>query len=75
MRMPDDLSEAFASRHIGLSEDDEHKMLAELGVATRADLIAQTVPATIRLDGELALSPALTEPQALTLLRTKAARN
>ncbi len=30
MRIPDDLSEAFASRHIGLSEDDENKMLAEL---------------------------------------------
>ena len=75
MRMPDDLSEAFASRHIGLSEDDENKMLAELGVATRADLIAQTVPATIRLDGTLALPPALTEPEALALLRTKAARN
>jgi glycine dehydrogenase len=75
MRMPDDLSEAFASRHIGLSEDDENKMLAELGVATRADLIAQTVPATIRLVGTLALPTALTEPEALALLRAKAARN
>src|SRR5258706_9778286 len=75
MRIPDDLSEAFASRHIGLSEDDENKMLAELGVATRADLIAQTVPPSIRLDGPLALPPALTEPEALALLRAKAARN
>ncbi|MEP6661741.1 MAG: aminomethyl-transferring glycine dehydrogenase [Acidimicrobiales bacterium] len=73
--MPPDLFEAFSSRHIGLSEDDENKMLAELGVATRANLIAQTVPATIRLDGALALPPALTEPEALALLRAKAARN
>src|SRR5258706_6653079 len=50
-------------------------MLAELGVATRADLIAQTVPASIRLDGALALPPALSEVEALALLRAKAARN
>ena len=50
-------------------------MLDALGLASREQLVEQTVPPAIRLQGELALPPALDEQQALARLRGYAEQN
>ncbi|MCC6075019.1 aminomethyl-transferring glycine dehydrogenase [Pseudomonas sp. GCM10022188] len=77
MSRPSDLlqPEAFLHRHIGPDAAEQRAMLAALGVAERAELIAQTVPPAIRLAGPLALPPALDEQAALARLRGYAEQN
>ena len=65
----------FHARHLGPSSDQESAMLAALGYAARADLIAATVPADIRLRSELALPEPVSEADALAELRELAGRN
>ena len=54
-------TDSFASRHIGISEEDIQVMLRKIGVATLDELIDKTIPANIRLKEPLALPPAMTE--------------
>ena len=68
-------SEAFLSRHLGPDASEQQAMLSHLAVATRAELIAQTVPPAIRMDGPLGLPAALDEEGALAKLRGYAAQN
>jgi len=68
-------SEAFLGRHVGPDAAEQQAMLSSLAVATRAELITQTVPPAIRLNGPLALPPALDEEGALAKLRGYAAQN
>ena len=74
---PSDLlqPEAFLPRHLGPDAAEQRAMLDALGVASRAELIEQTVPPAIRLDGPLALPPALDEQAALARLRGYAEQN
>lgn len=65
----------FHARHIGPSPAQEAAMLARMGLGSRDELIAQTVPASIRLPGELELPPPVTEAEALAELRALADRN
>ncbi len=65
---------AFAGRHIGLTANDQGKILADLGYATGRDLLEQAVPASIH-DPGLSLPSALSEDQALSRLRELADRN
>ena len=65
----------FADRHIGPRADERDKMLATLGLGSLEDLVAQSMPAGIRIQGALDLPPALSETEALTALRGLAARN
>lgn len=64
----------FTRRHIGPSPQDIDAMLAAVGAATLEDLIAQTVPASIRQNQPLT-GAALSETEALTRLREIAAQN
>ncbi len=48
----------FVGRHIGPDEAEQRTMLATLGAQSLAELLDATVPASIRLDGELVLPPA-----------------
>ena len=66
---------AFAARHLGPRADERDKMLAALGLADLTDLVEQALPAGIRSDSPLDLPPALTETQALDVLRDLAAQN
>ena len=68
-------SDAFLERHLGPDAAEQQAMLASLGVATRAELIAQTVPPAIRLAGPLGLPAALDEQGALDKLKGYAAQN
>jgi len=38
-------TDSFASRHIGISEEDIQVMLRKIGVATLDELIDKTIPA------------------------------
>ena len=49
------LRNTFASRHIGISENDLALMLKETGASTLDQLIDETVPSSIRLKNKLAL--------------------
>ena len=68
------MTDQFKSRHIGLSEEDEAKMLVDLGYDSAANLLERAVPVDIQ-DRELDLADALTEHQALARLREIAEMN
>ncbi|MFB6782358.1 aminomethyl-transferring glycine dehydrogenase [Streptomyces sp. NPDC056352] len=68
-------SGAFATRHIGVSDADRAKMLAEVGYPTLASLIDAAVPSGIRSTSGLNLPAAATEAEALAELRELASRN
>src|SRR5260221_508286 len=65
----------FAARHIGPDEADVAEMLAALGLPSLDALVAETVPADIRLGGALALPAAVTEAEVLAELRALAQKN
>lgn len=65
----------FADRHIGLSPDDVKTMLDTIGATSLDELIAQTLPQTIRQDRPLDFGAGLSEREALAKLRAIAARN
>ncbi|MBI1287455.1 MAG: aminomethyl-transferring glycine dehydrogenase [Flavobacteriales bacterium] len=53
--------DTFVNRHIGPREEDVNAMLATIGVASLDELIEKTIPASIRMNRELDLPPAMTE--------------
>jgi len=65
----------FVDRHVGINEHDREAMLAAMGGLSLDGLIEQTVPADIRLTEPLDLDDALSEPDALGLLRSYARQN
>ena len=66
---------AFRRRHIGPDEGQVREMLATLGLDSLEDLVASTVPESIRLGRDLALPPAAGEHEALALLHERAVEN
>ncbi len=65
----------FAARHIGPCCDDLDRMLAVIGTGSLDELLAQTVPSSIRTDRPLDLPPARSEADVLAALRGLADRN
>jgi glycine dehydrogenase len=70
-----DRVDSFAHRHIGPNKAARAAMLAELGFENLDQLIDATVPKNIRLDHPLNLPAARSESEALTELRSLAAKN
>ena len=68
-------NDEFHARHLGPSSSQEAAMLDTLGVASRSELIAQTVPASILREAALALPEAASEVSALAELRQIAEAN
>ena len=66
---------SFASRHIGPGSDEIQSMLQTIGVDSVDTLIEQTVPANIRLKGEMNLPTAMTEHQYLVHVQQLARKN
>jgi len=66
---------SFLPRHIGPSSDDQSEMLKQVGHGTLDELISEAVPGGIRMDGEMNLPPALSENEALALLRAWMGQN
>ena len=65
----------FASRHIGVNEEEIFQMLNKIGVSSLDQLIDETVPASIRLKKKLAIPDGLSEYRFLNELHTVAQRN
>ncbi|MXX00635.1 MAG: aminomethyl-transferring glycine dehydrogenase [Acidimicrobiia bacterium] len=65
----------FPSRHIGPRRHDISAMLERVGVESVDQLMAETVPSSIRMRDSLELPDALTEPGALASLGEIASRN
>ena len=68
-------SDDFVGRHIGPDDAEHAHMLATLGVASLDELIDQTVPAAIRLEGNLPMSGSRTVEDVLAELKAMAGRN
>lgn len=68
-------TDRFVDRHIGPSEADIQAMLEMIGVDSLESLIDETLPASIRMKGELQLPEALTETALLERARELADRN
>jgi glycine dehydrogenase len=73
--LPPLANEEFIHRHIGPSPRQITEMLAALGLSSLEELIATTVPADIRLDQPIQLTPPQSEQQALKRLRYFASKN
>src|SRR5262245_9794312 len=65
----------FVARHVGPTDDELDLMLEVIGAKSLADLLDQTVPASIRSDAPLDLPAARSEPDVLAALRRLADRN
>ena len=55
----------FSKRHIGPNALEQKEMLTKIGLNSLAELIDKTIPAPIRLTGELNVEDALTEQEYL----------
>ncbi|MBN1790345.1 MAG: aminomethyl-transferring glycine dehydrogenase [Bacteroidales bacterium] len=65
----------FAFRHTGPRQEEIAAMLTRIGVDSLDELIEKTIPAGIRVKGELPLNPGTDEQAYLNRLRTIASRN
>ncbi|HUW80708.1 MAG TPA: aminomethyl-transferring glycine dehydrogenase subunit GcvPA, partial [Acidocella sp.] len=68
-------ADSFVARHIGPDEADIAAMLKTVNALTLDDLMAQTIPESIRTNAPLALPQAIDEAAVLADLRGLAARN
>jgi glycine dehydrogenase len=75
MELNTDYQEKFQSRHIAPNEADTAEMLNVIGVNSLDDLIVQTIPDKIRLNGPLNLPPAKSEFDYLNTLKQTASKN
>jgi glycine dehydrogenase len=69
------LRNTFASRHIGINENELGEMLHQTGVNSLDQLIDETVPASIKLKKPLALPAALSENKFLKELKETSTKN
>jgi glycine dehydrogenase len=67
--------DTFPRRHVGPDETEQQAMLRAIGAASLEELIAQTVPAAIRLPAPLTLPRAKSESEALASIKTLASKN
>ena len=65
----------FISRHIGPSEQEQNRMLEDLGVSSLEELVRQVVPTSILLRGDGDLPKPCSEEQALKELKEIASKN
>ena len=68
-------SDVFVRRHIGPTAADVAAMLAAVGAASLDDLMAEALPAAIRMQGPLALGEGISEYELMGRLRELASQN
>ena len=68
-------ADEFVARHIGITPEDERKMLAVIGESSRQALVESIVPRSIARRTPMDLPPAATEVDALAELKAIAAKN
>jgi glycine dehydrogenase len=65
----------FIARHIGVDAADEARMLQAVGASSRAELINEIVPSSIRRSQPMAIPAAISEAAALAELKAIATKN
>src|ERR1700754_4416688 len=75
MKLNTDYQEKFQYRHIAPNAADTAQMLKTVGAGSLDELIAQTIPARIRLKNPLNLPPAKSEFDYLNTLKQTASKN
>jgi glycine dehydrogenase len=70
-----DFTDRFVSRHVGPSDAEVTRMLAEVGVDSLDDLIDRTIPSDIRVDKPLSLPEPRSEYKLLEYAGKVASRN
>ncbi|MCR9173838.1 MAG: aminomethyl-transferring glycine dehydrogenase [bacterium] len=65
----------FSNRHIGPDAAEKQAMLDKIGVGSIEELVAQTIPAHIRLDSELDITKGMTEQEYLNHVEELASKN
>ncbi|MFW1678338.1 aminomethyl-transferring glycine dehydrogenase [Pontibacter sp. JAM-7] len=68
-------NDAFISRHVGPSQDEQQAMLEALGLDSLDALINQTVPGSILLDSPLPMADSRSEQDVLAELHNMARQN
>lgn len=68
-------SAEFKRRHIGPSPLETQQMLAAINANSLEELVAQTIPANIRMQGAMQIPEALSEAEMLADLKKIAAKN
>ena len=68
-------SDTFVRRHIGPTAADVAAMLAAVGADSLDDLMAESLPAAIRMQGPLALGEGISEYELMGRLRELASQN
>jgi glycine dehydrogenase len=68
-------TDRFVDRHIGPSSEEIEQMLQLLGASSLEELVSETIPAAIRLEGALDLPNALSEYKLLERASELASRN
>lgn len=68
-------TDVFASRHIGIREEDLQHMLKTVAVENLEQLIQETIPAEIRLKKPLELEPPLSEHEFLSHIEELSKKN
>lgn len=68
-------SDKFQERHIGPRDQEKTEMLSVLGFQKMDELMAATIPSSIRLNRQLSLSKPLTETELIEKLTTIAEKN
>ncbi|MDQ7041046.1 MAG: aminomethyl-transferring glycine dehydrogenase [Rhodothermus sp.] len=68
-------TDRFVDRHIGPSPAEIQEMLQTLGLSSLEELVAETIPTSIRTKRPLALPPALSEAELLARLQERATKN
>ncbi|MBN2356699.1 glycine dehydrogenase (aminomethyl-transferring), partial [candidate division KSB1 bacterium] len=69
------MTDDFANRHIGPDAKELEQMLKVVGTSSLDDLMAETIPADIRLDKPLSMGDGLTEYLFLQNIRQIAQKN
>lgn len=65
----------FSNRHIGPNASEKAEMLKKIGVNSIEELIDKTIPAPIRLKGELNISEGMSEQEYLTHIAALGQKN
>src|SRR5450631_1971836 len=75
LKLSDEPATTFARRHIGPSPRDIAAMLETVGAASLGELMAQTLPSSIRQQAPLDLGSALSETEAISHMKALASQN
>lgn len=69
------MTNSLINRHIGISKQEQEKMLQSMGVRSIDELIQQVIPADIRLSDDLELPNALSEREYIEHITALGAKN